>query len=49
MERASKLLGAFEVIIERSCSRWDRDAPGDPSASCTCLQGGGEGGTQLNP
>lgn len=42
-ERAAKLLGAFEVLIERNCSLQDRDAPADPSASCTCLWGGGEG------
>lgn len=39
----------FEVIIERSRSLWDRDAPSDPSASCTCLRGGGEGGDAIKP
>jgi len=28
----------FEIIMERSRSLRDRDAPGDPSASCTCLR-----------
>lgn len=39
----------FEVLIERSRSLRDRDAPGDPCASCTCLWGAAEGGMQLNP